>query len=52
MLSRESAFKVIFPKLVKSYTLDALLEKGEKKINKEDRVGLMSGYKRRRVYRV
>ena len=52
MLSRESAFEVIFPKLVKSYTLDVLLEKGEKKISKEERVGRMSGYKRRRVYRV
>jgi hypothetical protein len=31
MLSRESAFEVIFPKLVKSYALDALLEKGKKK---------------------
>jgi len=31
MLSRESAFKVIFPKLVKSYAMDAVLEKGKKK---------------------
>jgi len=111
MLSRESAFEVIFPKLVKSYALDALLEKGKKKgsskkpmkeakrflreikdckeekypsigqgwdyrfegkdevgsalvyrqriihmaffkISKEERVGRMSGYKRRRGYRV
>ena len=33
MLSRETAFEVIFPKLVKSYAMDALLEK---KNNKED----------------
>ena len=111
MLSRESAFEVIFPKLVKSYALDAVLEKGEKKgsskkpieeakrflqeikdckekkypssgqgwdyrfegkdkvgsalvyrkgiiymaffkISKEERVGRMSGYKRRRGYRI
>ena len=31
MLSRESAFKVIFLKLVKSYTIDAELEKAKKK---------------------
>jgi len=31
MLSRESAFKVIFPKLVKSYAMDAVLEKAKKK---------------------
>jgi hypothetical protein len=111
MLSRESAFEVIFPKLVKSYALDAVLEKKKKKgsskkpmeeakrflqeikdckekkypssgqgwdyrfegedkvgsalvyrqkiihmaffkISKEERVGRMSGYKRRRGYRV
>ena len=111
ILSRESAFKVIFPKLVKSYAMDAVLEKGKKKgssklaleeakrflreikdckekkysssgqgwdyrfegkdevgsalvyrkgiihmaffkISKEERVGRMSGYKRRRGYRI
>jgi len=111
MLSRESAFKVIFPKLVKSYAMDAVLEKRKKKgsskkpmeeakrflqeikdckekkypssgqgwdyrfegkdkvgsalvyrkriihmaffkISKEERVGRMSGYKRRRGYRI
>ena len=111
MLSRESAFDIIFPKLVKSYAMDAVLEKGEKKgssekpteeakrflegikeceekkypstgegldyrfeggdrvgsalvysekvihmaffkIGKEERVGRMSGYKRRRGYRI
>ncbi len=111
MLSRESAFEVIFPKLVKSYAMDAVLEKGKKKgssklaveeakrflqeiknckekkypssgqgwdyrfegkdkvgsalvyrkgiihmaffkISKEERVGRMSGYKRRRGYRI
>ena len=111
MLSRESAFRVIFPKLVKSYALDAVLERGKKKgsskkpreearrflqeikdckekkypsagqgwdyrfeekdkvgsalvyrqriihmaffkISKEERVGRMSGYKRRREYRI
>jgi len=52
MLSRESAFEVIFPKLVKSYAMDAILEKRGKKISKEERVGRMSGYKRRRGYRV
>ena len=31
MLSRETAFEVIFPKLVKSYAMDALLEKNKKK---------------------
>ena len=31
ILSRESAFQIIFPKLVKSYALDALLEKEKKK---------------------
>jgi len=31
ILSRESAFKVIFPKLVKSYTMDAALERKGKK---------------------
>ena len=31
MLSRESAFEVIFPKLVKSYAMDAVLEKVKKK---------------------
>ena len=111
MLSRESAFEVIFPKLVKSYAMDAVLEKGKKKgsskrpgeeakrflqeikdctekkypssgqgwdyrfegkdkvgsalvysdkvihmaffkMSKEERVGRMSGYKRRRRYRI
>ncbi len=111
MLSRESAFKVIFPKLVKSYAMDAVLEKRKKKgssklameeakrflqeikdckekkysssgqgwdyrfegkdkvgsalvyrkgiihmaffkISKEERVSRMSGYKRRRGYRI
>ena len=111
MLSRESAFRIIFSKLVKSYAMDAILEKGEKKgssekpveeakrflegikdctekkypssgqgwdyrfegkdkvgsalvysdkvihmaffkISKEERVGRMSGYKRRREYRI
>ena len=111
ILSRESAFQMIFPKLVKSYALDAILEKEKKKessqkpleeaksfleaikdceekkypsagqgldyrfegkdkvgsalvyrqrivhtaffkISKEERVGRMSGYKRRRGYRV
>ena len=111
MLSRESAFKIIFPKLVKSYAMDAILEKRKKKgsskepteeakrflqeikdckekkypssgqgwdyrfegedkvgsalvyrkriihaaffkISKEERVGRMSGYKRRRGYRI
>ena len=111
MLSRESAFEVIFPKLVKSYAMDAVLEKGKKKgsgqkpleeardflegikeceekkypstgqgldyrfegkdqvgsalvysdkviymaffkMSKEERVGRMSGYKRRREYRI
>jgi hypothetical protein len=108
MLSRESAFEVIFPKLVKSYAMDAVLEKRKKKgsrkkpmeeakrflqeikekkypssgqgwdfrfegedkvgsalvyrkriihmaffkISKEERVGRMSGYKRRREYRI
>ena len=111
ILSRESAFEVIFPKLVKSYAMDAVLEKGKKKgsgqkpleeardflegikeceekkypstgqgldyrfegkdqvgsalvysdkvihmaffkISKEERVGPMSGYKRRREYRI
>ena len=111
MLSRESAFNIIFPKLVKSYAMDAVLEKGEKKgssempteeekkflheikdctekmypssgqgwdyrfegkdkvgsalvysdkvihmaffkISKEERIGRMSGYKRRRGYRI
>ena len=31
MLSRETAFEIIFPKLVKSYAMDALLEKNKKK---------------------
>lgn len=31
ILSRELAFKVVFPKLIKSYALDALLEKAKKK---------------------
>ena len=31
ILSRESAFKIIFPKLVKSYAMDVILEKGKKK---------------------
>ena len=35
MLSRESAFDIIFPKLVKSYAMDAVLEKGEKKGSNE-----------------
>ena len=35
MLSRETAFEVIFPKLVKSYAMDALLEKGKKKGSSE-----------------
>ena len=111
VLSRESAFEVIFPKLVKSYAIDAVLEKGKKKgsskkpmeeakrflqeikdckeekypssgqgwdyrfegkdkvgsalvyrkriihmaffkISNEERVGRMSGYKRRRGYRI
>jgi len=111
MLSRESAFDIIFPKLVKSYALDAILEKEKKKessqkpleetkrflegikeceekkypstgqgldyrfegqdkvgsalvyldkvihmaffkMSKEERVGRMSGYKRRRGYRI
>ncbi|MBA7538781.1 hypothetical protein ES705_31058 [subsurface metagenome] len=111
MLPRGSAFKVIFSKLVKSYALDALLEKRKEKISskkpieeakrflqeikdckenkypstgqgwdyrfegkdkvgsalvyrqkiihmaffkisKEERVGRMSGYKRRRGYRI
>ena len=30
MLSRESAFEVIFPKLIKSYAMDAVLEKEKK----------------------
>jgi hypothetical protein len=110
MLSRETAFEVIFPKLIKSYAMDALLEKNKKKedvawretagkfmaeikecqekkyaslgqgwdyrfegkdkvgsalvfedtiihmaffkMSKEERVGRMSGYKRRRGYRI
>jgi len=111
MLSRKSAFEVIFPKLVKSYAMDAVLEKGKKKgsgqkpleeardflegikeceekkypsagqgldyrfegkdqvgsalvysdkvihmaffkMSKEERVGRMSGYKRRKEYRI
>jgi len=110
MLSRETAFEVIFPKLVKSYAMDALLEKNNKKedvawretagkfmeeikecqekkyaslgqgwdyrfegkdkvgsalvfnhtiihmaffkMSKEERAGRMSGYKRRRGYRI
>jgi len=111
ILSRESAFQMIFPKLVKSYALDAILEKEKKKessqkpleeaksfleaikdceekkypsagqgldyrfegkdqvgsalvysdkvihmaffkMSKEERVGRMSGYKRRRGYRI
>ena len=111
ILSRESAFQIIFPKLVKSYALDALLEKRKKaessqqpleeakrflqeikeceekkypstgqgmdyrfevedkvgsalvysdkvihlaffKMSKEERIGRMSGYKRRRGYRI
>lgn len=111
ILSRESAFDIIFSKLVKSYAMDAILEKGEKKgssekpveeakrfleeikdctekkypssgqgldyrfegkdkvgsaliysdkvihmaffkMSKEERVGRMSGYKRRRGYRI
>ena len=110
MLSRESAFEVIFPKLVKSYAMDAVLEKNKKKedvvwretagkfmeeikecqekkyaslgqgwdyrfegkdkvgsalvfddiiihiaffkMSKEERIGRMSGYKRRREYRI
>ena len=35
MLSRESAFQIIFPKLVKSYAMDAVLEKGGKKGSSE-----------------
>ncbi len=36
ILSRESAFEVIFPKLVKSYAIDAILEKkGKKGSNKK-----------------
>ncbi len=35
MLSRESAFDIIFPKLVKSYAMDAVLEKGKKKGSSE-----------------
>jgi hypothetical protein len=111
ILSRESAFQIIFSKLVKSYALDAVLEKGKKKessqkpleeakgfleeikdseekkypstgqgldyrfegedkvgsalvylekvihmaffkLSKEERIGRMSGYKRRRGYRI
>jgi hypothetical protein len=111
ILSRELAFKIIFPKLVKSYAMDAVLEKGKKKgssqkpveeaksflqeikdseekkypstgegldyrfegqdrvgsalvysekvvhmaffkMSKEERIGRMSGYKRRREYRI
>jgi hypothetical protein len=111
ILSRESAFQIIFPKLVKSYAMDAVLEKGKKKessqkpveeaksflegikeceekkypstgqgldyrfegqdkvgsaliysekvihlaffkMSKEERIGRMSGYKRRRGYRI
>jgi hypothetical protein len=111
ILSREAAFQIIFPKLVKSYALDALLEKEKKKgssqmpleeakhfleeikdteekkypssgqgfdyrfegedkvgsalvypdqvihlaffkLSKEERIGRMSGYKRRRGYRI
>ena len=111
ILSRESAFQMIFPKLVKSYALDAILEKEKKKessqkpleeaksfleaikdceekkypsagqgldyrfegkdqvgsvlvysdkvihmaffkMSKEERAGRMSGYKRRRGYRI
>ena len=35
IFSRESAFEVIFPKLIKSYAMDAVLEKGKKKRNSE-----------------
>jgi len=35
ILSREAAFQVIFPKLVKSYALDAVLEKRKKKDNSQ-----------------
>jgi len=111
ILSRESAFQMLFPKLVKSYTLDAILEKEKKKessqkpleeaksfleaikdceekkypssgqgwdyrfegkdkvgsalvydntiihmaffkISKEEKIGRMSGYKKRREYRI
>jgi len=111
ILSREAAFQIIFPKLVKSYALDALLEKRKKEgcsqrpveeaksfleeikdseekkypstgqgldyrfegqdkvgsalvylekvihlaffeLSKEERIGRMSGYKRRRGYRI
>lgn len=35
MLSRETAFDIIFPKLVKSYAMDAVLEKEKKKESSE-----------------
>jgi hypothetical protein len=68
---QRTSFKIIFPKLVKSYAMDAILEKRKKKgssqkpveeakvihmaffkMDKEERIGRMSGYKRRRGYRI
>lgn len=44
LISRESAYKILHPKLVKSYALEAILQKKEK-------AGPMSSFRRRRGFR-